>query len=153
MTGNSQTKATALELPQEYPAEYLKMLRLVAEKHHDRTDELSAFIPQCGDDYMTSVRLVVVGRAVNQWEWAGLPSKMEHEDQRTSALWRVAKRIHDAMMGVCQNWSRQLCWSNLYKLARASGRNPQTLACVLAFSTSQGGEDHRTQKDANGDYA
>jgi hypothetical protein len=94
-------------LPEGYRAQYLELLREVAEKHCDQSKRLCAFFPLCGDDYATSIRLMVVGRAVNGWEdgWNGgwVSAQMAREDDRIR-LTNFLKTEHEDSLQCPMAW-------------------------------------------------
>ncbi len=128
--------------------EYLKSFeRMVARAACAKSTCLSAFWPVVGRRYDHSDhRLLVVGRATNGWGGHGLDtngarsfSQVGDEgplldpsyNVRRSAFWSVAREALEHL-GVRASggdrdpsgWMQALAWTNLFKVAPASGGNP-----------------------------
>lgn len=120
---------------------------------HIRDNTLTAAPCMTGGLYHNApVRLMFVGRAVNGWEvpfedCSTLETTVksvirqknrlyefgrdfvEQEDgsryhYARSAFLRLMRKTVGAFHGTEENWYRQLCWSNLYKVAPRNGNNP-----------------------------
>lgn len=58
----------------------------------------------------------------------------------SSAFWRVIRSVlfaTDPSASVDPNWSSRLAWTNLYKIAPASGGNPSDRLCLLQLGECQ----------------
>ena len=65
----------------------------------------------------------------NQW------GPNETYNTRRSAFWRVSRRVCEQLnIGDMNNWSSHLVWSNLYKVAPATGGNPNDRLCNIQYS-------------------
>jgi len=71
------------------------------------------------------------GRCPMRWVSDSAGGGSEYNTNR-SAFWRVARRVGaglDVLDAGHDSWPSAIAWSNLYKLAPHSGRNPSNAAC------------------------
>ncbi len=131
---------------------YDAMLGTIGGGFHGR-EKLTVFWPLVGRDYRIGSGTLVAGRATNQWNVAedvpatklrdqgqrrsilsalqedaqeGFDGWVEDENPRParrSAFFRVARRATNSPPDA-PGWSRRLAWTNLFKVAPASGGNP-----------------------------
>jgi hypothetical protein len=57
--------------------------------------------------------------------------RAEGYNSKKSAFWRVIHAVTQAQFGLSDNWSSNLIWSNLYKVAPYKGGNPSDKLCGL----------------------
>lgn len=112
---------------------------------------LTGFTALAGSSF--NGKLMVIGRSVNGWERAWLPSKLTEEEceeiiatcmavsmrwvqecwganttygynTKRSAFWRVVRGVTTGLDVPVDTWWDAIVWSNLYKVSFAAGWNP-----------------------------
>ena len=79
-----------------------------------------------------------------EWLWngyngyKGTTGKKEEYNFRKSSFWRVINKIViEKFNRTDKNWTHQIAWSNLYKIAPAEGGNPSNIECNCQFDNSE----------------
>src|SRR5450755_4019580 len=139
--------------PAAYLSTYNRMLSAVGEHFPTEKERLTPFLPLVGSNYRPGKGVLIVGRAVNRWGVADRPSAhfrapghrgkviktlkgdwaketFDHwaaggngRRVQRSAFFRAASLILSDEENRAE-WTMGVAWSNLFKVAPASGGNP-----------------------------
>lgn len=118
-----------------------KLLPLYSKFDPSDISRLSVFNVQIGDQWKENESILFVGKAVNGWNeinsitelfseydasdiLSWLEDNSDEYNPKSSAFWRVIKKVERNNSNISDNWYEKIAWSNLCKLAPKQGGNP-----------------------------